>query len=124
VNTQLTRMYAVLVATLAIVGIFVSGHLVGLINVDPALDVFRIVLAAYLIYVGFFARNITTVNSALLVIGMFYIGLGVGGMISPALGGLLPSGVTGFDVAFHLITGALATYVASAHNDSRAALNS
>jgi uncharacterized membrane protein len=107
-NLQLTRIYAVLIGALAIIGLFVNGHLFGFMNSDIALDLLRVVLAAYLIYVGFVAKSETMATNALLGVGALYIVMGIAGLFSPTLGGILPSGLTGFDVAFHLITGAVA----------------
>jgi hypothetical protein len=108
-----TQLYAMLIAALAIAGLFTSGHLFNLMNVDIALDLLRVVLAATLIYVSFVAKNEHYSNMALLTVGLLYIGMGVIGVLSPTIGGLLPSGLTGFDIAFHLITGIAATAVST-----------
>jgi hypothetical protein len=109
-NLQLVRIYGIFISALAFLGLFVSGHLFALTNTDTVLDTVRIILAIYLLYAGFFARDDRTVNTALFTVGSLYVGLGVLGLISPTLGGLLPSGLTGFDIVFHLATGALAVY--------------
>lgn len=117
-NIQLTRMYAILIGTLGIVGLFVSGHLLELMNVDIALDVLRILLTGYLVYVGFIAKSDRQANFALNIVGALYIGMALLGLISPTVGGLLPSGLTGFDVVFHLLTGGLALYAGMHHKNT------
>lgn len=119
-NLQLTRIYALLIAGLAVSGLFVNGHLFDLMNVDPALDAIRVVLAAYLLYIGFVSKTRDLVTGGLFATGMLYIGMGVAGLISPTLAGLLPSGLTGFDIAFHLAAGGLALF-ASMHKSSTSA---
>lgn len=118
-NFQLAKMFAILVGALGIMGLFVSRYLFGITNSDLLLDLARIGLAAYLAYAVWGAKTDGAVNSALLVTGIAYLGLAIVGLFTPTLGGLLPSGLTGFDIAFHLITGALATYVASRHGATR-----
>ncbi len=107
---QLVRIYAVVVAGLAIAGLAVNGHLLGLMNADIALDLVRVVLATYLVYVGFFAKSEGLINSALVMTGALYLGVAVIGLASPTIAGLLPSGLTGFDAAFHFLFGAIAAY--------------
>lgn len=107
-SIQLVRLYGVLIAALAVAGVFVHGHLLGIMNVDPALDALRGVLAVGLLYIGFGARDTASAHAALLGVGLLYVGMALGALVSPTIGGLLPSGLTGFDVAFHLITGIVA----------------
>ena len=107
-NLQLTRMYAMLIGGLAVIGIFVHGHLLEIMNTDIALDVIRIALAVYLLNVGFVQKSAEAANMALSLVGVLYVGMGVLGLITPTLGGLLPAGLTGFDIVFHIATGALA----------------
>jgi hypothetical protein len=105
---QLTRLYTVLIAGLAVLGLFASGHLFELLNSDIAIDIFRVALAAYLMYVSFVAKSEGMAHVALYVVGFTYVGIALAGLISPTVGGLLPTGLTGFDIAFHLASGALA----------------
>jgi hypothetical protein len=116
-NIQLTRLYAILVGALGVLGLFVSGHLFGITNSDWAMDILRIGLAVYLVWAGFISKADRAADSALYVVGGLYVIMGVIGLFSPTLGGILPTGLTGFDVVFHLITGGLAIGVADA--DSR-----
>jgi hypothetical protein len=109
-NIQLAKIYGILIGALGIVGLFVSGHLFGIMNVDLTLDILRIVLAAYLLYAGFVSKSDRAVNGGLLVVGALYVVMGVVGLADSTLGGMLPAGLTGFDIVFHLLTGALAIY--------------
>jgi hypothetical protein len=118
-NVQLAKIYAVLVGALALLGLFVSGHLFQLMNSDILIDVLRVALAGFLVYVGFIARNERMAATALTVVGALYIVMALGGLFSPTLGGLLPSGLTGFDIAFHLVTGLVAAGAAMRHADNR-----
>jgi hypothetical protein len=112
-SLKILRMYGILIAGLALVGFFTTGHLLGLMNVDVIFDIWRAILAAALLYVGFVVKERHAVSNALLVVGVLYIGIGIAGILAPTLGGLLPSGLTGFDAAFHLITGGIATFIGS-----------
>lgn len=112
---QLSRIYGIVIGALALIGLFVSGHLFQIMNTDIAIDILRVVLAAYLLYAGFIAKSESMARSALLFTGILYIALGLIGLVSSTIGGLLPSGLTGFDIVFHLATGALATYAGLHH---------
>jgi hypothetical protein len=111
-SKTVAKIYAVLVAGLALAGLFTNGHLFNLMNVDIALDLLRVVLAGGLIYAAFVAKDSHLANTMLLTVGVLYVGMGLLGLVSPTLGGLLPSGLTGFDIAFHLVTGVAAAGVA------------
>lgn len=111
-SLQLTRIFAVLLAILVLAGLTMNGHWLGLMNVDPALDLLRIVLVAAASYIGFVSRSFSQARSFLTVTGVLYMAIGILGLVSSTLFGLLPAGLTGFDIVFHLATGALATYAA------------
>lgn len=106
---MVVRIYGVLIALLAVMGLFVNeGYLLGIMNADPALDWLRVGLALFLLYVGFMSEDDRLARVGLWTIGILYVGMGVLGMVDPELWGILPNGLTGFDVAFHLVTGLLA----------------
>lgn len=107
-NAQLAKIYGILIGALAIMGLFANGHLFQFMNTDIALDVLRIALAAILLYVGFGNASERAINNTLMTVGILYVAMGITGLFAPTLGGLLPSGLTGFDIAFHLITGLVA----------------
>src|SRR4051812_22466072 len=91
---RVTQVYAVLIGALAVAGLFVSGQLLNLMNVDLALDLVRVVLAAGLVYAGFIAKDERVAQSALLFVGLLYISMGLLGLATPTFGGVLPSGLT------------------------------
>jgi hypothetical protein len=102
----LARVLGVVVALLAIVGFFIEGeHLLGLMNVDLALDVLRLIIAAALLYVGFGRASASALRGVVVVVGVLYVLMGLLAFIDPTMFGLLPTGFTGFDIGFHLIVG-------------------
>ena len=110
---SLARIYGVLVAALAILGFFVTeGHLFGLMNADGLLDILRVPLALALLYAGFSARNLATIRDILLFTGVTFVTLAILGLLNSTLWDLLPNGLTGFDIVFHLLAGALAIAIA------------
>lgn len=119
---QLAKIFGILVAGLAVFGLFVhDGHLFGFMNADLALDSLRILLAVALLYVGFGRSDADTLRAVLGLTGVLYIGMGLLGMVDATLWGLLPNGLTGFDIAFHLVAGIAATGAAFAPNSDRSA---
>jgi hypothetical protein len=108
----IARVLGIVVGLLAIVGLFVEGnHLLGIMNVDLALDIVRIVIAAALLYVGFSRAPLTAVRAVLIIVGAMYVVMGLLAFADRTLFGLLPTGFTGFDIGFHLIVGAGALVV-------------
>lgn len=106
---QIAQILGILVAGLAVLGLFVeNGHLFGLMNANIPLDMLRFVLAAALLYAGYSSVSPQAVRSVLMFTGVLYLGLALLGLISSTLWGILPSGLTGFDVVFHLVAGAIA----------------
>ena len=120
---QTAKMYAILIALLAIGGLFIKdGHLFGLTNADTALDWTRVALAALLLYAGFKSKNAGFVRGSLMFVGVMYVGLAVLGLMDSELWGLLPNGLTGFDIVFHAVTGVAAIGVAMRNNSDREAV--
>jgi hypothetical protein len=117
-NLQLTRILAVVVTVLAVLGLFTSGHLFAITSTDAWMDIARLGLAALLIYAGFFSKEESMLRMALTVTGLSYLAIGLLALVSSKAGGLLPAGLTGFDAFFHLTTGALATWAGMHHSDS------
>ena len=100
------RVLGIVVALLAIAGFFVEGELlVGLMNVDITLDVLRVIIAAALLYVGFGRASAGAVRATIIVVGALYVVMGLVAFADPTLFGLLPTGLTGFDIGFHLVVG-------------------
>ena len=96
------RVLGIVVALLAVVGFLVEGdHLLGLMNVDLALDVLRVVIAGALLYVGFGKATAATIRTVIVVVGAMYVVMGLLAFADRTLFGLLPTGFTGF----HLVVG-------------------
>jgi hypothetical protein len=103
---MIARVLGFVVALLAIVGFFIEGdHLLGLMNVDLALDVTRVLIAAALLIVGFARVPLSAVRAVLIVVGAMYVLMALIAFADPTLMGLLPTGFTGFDIGFHLVVG-------------------
>jgi hypothetical protein len=109
----IARVLGVVVALLAVVGYFIEGeHLLGIMNVDLTLDIVRTLLAVALLVVGFADVPDRAVRAVLAVTGVLYVLMGLLAFADPELFGMLPTGFTGFDIAFHLIVGIGALVVA------------
>jgi hypothetical protein len=109
-SLQVTRIIAVLLTSLVLAGLTTNGHLFGLMNVDPVIDALRIILAAVGLYIGFVSRSLSQARTYLMSLGVLYLGMAIIGLASPTIFGLLPAGLTGFDIVFHLAAGALAAW--------------
>lgn len=121
---RLVQILAVLVTALAVGGFMVEDdHLLGLTNADMAMDITRLSLAAILLFVGFGKSSASTVRGALVLFGMLYVGLAVLGLLDSELWGLLPTGLTGFDIVFHLAAGIVALGAAFMNNSDRSVVD-
>lgn len=120
---RMAQMFAVVVAFLGIAGLFVEdGHLFNLMNANIVLDILRLGLAGVLIYAGFFTNSARAIRTALMVFAMLYLGLAVAGLIDSEVWGLLPSGLTGFDIIFHLMGGAVGLAAAMMIKENRTSI--
>lgn len=101
------RVLGIVVALLAVIGYFVEGELLlGIMNVDLTLDIVRTVIAAALLIVGFVPSvSETAVRVVVIAVGAMYVLMGLAAIADPTLFGMLPTGFTPFDVAFHLVVG-------------------
>jgi hypothetical protein len=116
------RILGIIVALLAIVGLFIEGeHLLGIANVDLTLDIVRIVIAAALLWVGFGRTSRTALTVVLAVVGVMYVLMALLAFADATLFGLLPTGFTGFDIGFHLVAGIIALIAAFVPARERAA---
>jgi len=100
------RILGLVGAVIGIVGLFFEGsHLLGALNVDLALDIARIVLAAALIAVGYLRVPRIALRAVLLVFGAGSLVVGCVGVADATLAGALPTGLTGLDIGFLLFSG-------------------
>jgi hypothetical protein len=114
VHRIVATVLGIVVGLLAIIGFFVEGeHLLGIMNVDLTLDILRLLIAAALLVVGLAPQVPASATKAvIIVVGAMYVLMGLLAFADPTLFGLLPTGFTGFDIAFHLIVGIAALVIA------------
>jgi len=109
---MIAKLYGTLIGLLGVLGLFVgSGHLFKLMNADLALDLTRLALAALLCY-AVYAKNQMLARNGLMLVGVLYLGMAVAGIFDAELWGILPNGLTAFDIIFHVVTGVFALGVA------------
>lgn len=108
---NLAIILGVIIGLLAIIGLFVSGRLFGLINVDIFLDIVRIPIAGALLYVGFADVTDRARTTVLEVVGVLVVILAIIGLFDREVFWLLPSGLTAFDIILNLIGGFLAIFI-------------
>ncbi|MCS5721029.1 hypothetical protein N1028_02095 [Herbiconiux sp. CPCC 203407] len=109
----IARILGIVVALLAVAGLFVEGeHFGGFANVDLPLDIARIVIAIALLWVGFAHVRRAALSTVLALVGIVYLLMGVIAIFDADLLGILPTGFTGFDIAFHIVAGLLALIAA------------
>ncbi len=119
-HIQLVKVYGFIVGILGVVGLFVAGRLFEAMNTDTAIDVLRILIAGAFLYIAYRLKNDTLAITALFAIGVLYVSMGLIALADPTIGGLLPSGLSDFDIWFHIVTGAIALLAGSVRSkDSR-----
>jgi hypothetical protein len=82
----------------------------GLMNVDKNHSILRIPLAAALLY-GSSQASVKDARGILSKVGIFYIGMGTAGLVDKRVGGLLPSGLSRFDIVYHFVVGVKALWM-------------
>jgi len=99
----------VVIGLLGIIGLFIEGELLlGVMNVDIALDILRLLIAAVLLVVGLARVPDAAPRAAVIAVGVLYLLMGVLAFADTTMFGLLPTGLTAFDIGFHLVVGAAA----------------
>jgi hypothetical protein len=107
------KLYGLLVLVLGIVGLLAGEQqFLNFLNVDVALDLTRLGLAAMLLN-AVYNRDGEAERMGLLLVGFLYVGLGVFGIFDSTIGGVLPDKLSAFDIVFHLVTGVAALGVAA-----------
>ena len=119
----MAKRYAQIIGTLVfaagLIGLLSGeGQLMGIINIDLAFDVIRLLVGAVLLYAGFGNADARTTRTIVGVVGGMYVVMGIVGLFSPEMLGLLPNDLTGFDVAFHLLGGALGLALAATRENT------
>lgn len=110
-------VFGYFVLLLGVIGLVAgNGHLLGLLNIDTAIDVGRIGLAALLLYAVYGARSSGLIRTSLFIFAVVYLAIGLLGLVNREMFGLMPSGVSTFDIIFNLAGGAVAFVVALGPN--------
>lgn len=98
-------------ALLTVAGFFLKQkHLLRLMNIDTTHSMLRLPLTAALLYGGT-NTDLKTTRKVLFAIGLFYMAMGSAGTVDKRVGGLLPSGLTNFDIVYHFAVGAGALWL-------------
>jgi hypothetical protein len=63
-------------------------------------------VTAALLYAASEESSLTTTKNILLAVGLVYLAIGTTGLVDKRAGGLLPSGLTKFDLVYHFVVGA------------------
>lgn len=101
----LAKIFGFIVLACGIVGLIVGDkQLFGFMNVDLALDIARLLLAALLLYAAYKGTE-GWVRGSLWVFTLLYLGLGVIGLFSRDVGGILPHELSVFDIVLHIGAG-------------------
>lgn len=110
---RLSQILGAITAILVVAGLLMErGHFLALMNVNIALDLLRIPLAAALLYAGFGNASTGIARNTFGAVGIIYFIIGLLGLIDSTMWGLLPDGLTGFDQFFHLFVGLFAIWMA------------
>ena len=83
-------------------GLLAEGRALGVFNSDLPEDVLHLLTAALLVSAGFVARHGGVVRRVVAGQGVFYVAIGLLGLVAPTLFGLLPTGYSALDNAIHL----------------------
>ncbi len=84
-----------------------NGRLFGLLNTDFLLDMLRLGIGGLLLYAVYIAKNRSLIHRGLLILAFANIGLALFGLLNRELLGALPTGFNDFDIATHLLFGAV-----------------
>jgi hypothetical protein len=94
-------------AALGIAGLVLPGErLFGVIDADLLPDIARLVVGAALLIASFAPLPLDAVRSVLVFDGALCLLMALRAAFDRSMGGLLPTGFTGFDLALHVVVGA------------------
>lgn len=114
VNNKILAIFTALgIGFFGIVGLFVDGHLLKLINVDMNTDILRLVIAAVLI-LTLIINNIIYIDYALFLAGLVPIAIAITALFDSTIGSFAPSGYTGMDIFVLSTTGIVTSLFAYA----------
>ena len=86
-------------------------HLLGLMNVDTQHSVLRIPTTLALLYAGSRHASLKDTRTILSLTSVLYLIIGTIGSMDRKAGGMLPSKLTKFDLAYHFVTGTVALWL-------------
>lgn len=104
------RPYALILGFILIshggVGLFIEGeHILGIFNTDFAIDLIYLACSVALLAVGFGHDNAKAMRLVLAVVGVVLGGLGLASLADDTVFGMLPTGLTVFDIIILLTAG-------------------
>ena len=104
--------FGVFLSVLTVAGFLLPRkHFLKLMNVDKTHSMIRIPLAMALLSGSLPVTKMKITREILLGTGIFYIVMGTAGLADKRVAGLLPSGLTKFDIVYHYATGAAAIWL-------------
>jgi Domain of unknown function (DUF4383) len=109
---RMARHYAqyvgIVLVILGLLGLLMGeGPLMGILNMEPLVDVVRLVSGLALVFVGFRVADAGTVRAVAGAVGVLYLLLGLLGFVSTDLFELLQEELTVADDLIHLLVGVL-----------------
>jgi hypothetical protein len=114
--TDYAKWMGITIVAIGVLGLVMGeGLLAGVINIDILEDVVHLVTGGLMAYAGFAGRNVRDVPMVRTVvggIGAAYVLVGVLGMLTPTLFGVLRHGYTSLDNGLHLVLGTAGIAVA------------
>jgi hypothetical protein len=105
---QLSLSLAGIITALAVAGLThrtKPKHLMGAMNVDTAHSLIRLPVLGALLYGGNPKTSSRVTRGILKGVGLMYLAIGTAGLFDRKAGGLLPSKLTNFDLAYHFAVG-------------------
>jgi hypothetical protein len=116
------QIVGVVLLLLGVLGLLLGDELLlGLVNIDIAEDIIHLITGGILAYVGFGQRDEGVARSAVLVLSVIYVLVGLLGFVLPDMAGLLQHGYTVGDNLIHLALGILGLVVVFASRGATAA---
>ena len=115
------QIVGVVLLLLGVLGLLLGDELLlGLVNIDIAEDIIHLITGGILAYVGFGQRDEGVARSAVLILSVIYVVVGLLGFVLPDIAGLLQHGYTVGDNLIHLALGILGLAVVFASERSTA----
>lgn len=104
---QVSLSLAGIIAALAVAGLVQKKkpkHVMDM-NADTNLSILRVPMTLALLYGGNPKTSSRVTRGILSGVGLAYLALGMAGLFDRKVGGMLPSKLTNFDLAYHFIVG-------------------